>query len=130
VSLNAVLIDRGRLISKAATGQSVEGTKQYGEVESEWFRCRLFPDETTPADGARGGRRILTKGPHVVVGLRDVAADLIENGEITTGKLVELNVYELGPMSQRWQIGSDPQPLRRRKKNLGWYFVVQRVETA
>lgn len=128
MSLSAVLIHRGRLVSTSGTGKVVEGTRLRGGDEfSEWFKCRLFPEET--AEQPRGGRRVLVKGPHVVVGPKDFAKARIEPGEITPGKVIEIDAKVLG--SQRWTISGDPQVLQPRgNRVLGYYFTVRRLEVA
>lgn len=119
---------RGRLISRADTGQRVEGTKVFSEVVGEWFKCRVFPDETQETEGVRGGRRMLMKTPHVVVGVKDLTGAAIDVGAIGPDKLIELNAGPLGDAV--WQVTSSPQPLLTRTKLLGYYFGVRRVETA
>lgn len=128
MGLIGVMTHRGRLLTRAATGPRVEGTAQYATVEGPWFRCRLFPDETPEGQGARGGRRVLVKGPHVVCAPRDLDGDAINPGEITPACMVELDLGLLG--RQVWQVQSDPQPIQPKKRVMAYYFAVRRTETA
>jgi hypothetical protein len=128
VGLNTIMTHKARLLTREATGQVVEGTKTYSTTEGAWFRCRLFPDETAEQEGQRGGRRMLMKGPHVVVGVKDSAGNPILPGDITPAKLMEIDAKVLGV--QTWQVSSDPQPLLTKTRLLGYYFAVKRAETA
>ena len=106
----------------------VEGTRLADAVEGPWFKCRLFPEETPEGEGARGGRRMLSKMPHVIVGVKDLNHDPIQVGDITTGKMIEVDAGVIG--RARWQITSDPQPLVPKRKPLGYWFTVRKVEVA
>lgn len=129
MSLTSVMIHRARVLERVPTGAKVEGTQQYGTVEGPWFKCRLFPDETPESDsGARGGRRVIVKGPHVVCGIRDVTGQPIVPGDITPAVQLEIQAGELG--TQLWQVKTDAQPLQNRTRLLAFYFSVQRVEGA
>lgn len=128
MGFQTVLTHRARVLQKVKAGARVEGTAVYGTVEGSWLRCRLFPDETSETDGYRGGRRVLMKTPHVIVGVKDVNGDPIAPGDISPSVRLEIDLGQLG--KQVWQVSSDPQPLLTRTKLLGFYFGVRRVETA
>jgi hypothetical protein len=128
MSLRSVLTHQARLIEPAATGARVEGTPLFAALEGPWFRCRLFPDETPETEGARQGRRVIVKGPHIVCGVVDVDGNPIEPGDITPARQIEVDAGILG--RQLWTVKSDPQPLQNRTRLLAFYFTVQRTETA
>lgn len=128
MSLQSVLTHRARLIARERTGAQAEGTRQYGETLGPWFRCRLFPEEGSETDGVRSGRRTLAKGPHVVVGPRDLTGAAIGVDEIAPDKFMEIDGGVLGV--QRWQITSAAQAIVPKKKVLAFYFTVRRVEVA
>ena len=125
---NRVLIHRGRVVRKVATGARVEGTREYGTVYGPWFRCRVFPEESQEGEGVRGGRKQLMKTPHVIVGIKDLQGDPVAVGEITPAVQLEIDAGPLG--TSVWQVGSDPQPLLAPTKPIGFYFGVRRVEVA
>lgn len=129
MGFQTVLIHRARTLERVATGATVEGTREHATIEGPWMKVRLFPEETPETDsGARGGRRVLMKVPHVIVGIRDLEGNPVVPGDISPKLRVEVDAGALG--QQVWQVTSDPQPLLTRTKLIGFYFSVRRVETA
>lgn len=129
MSLTSVLTHRAQLLERVEQGARVEGTPLFSTVEGPWFKCRLFPDETPESEsGARSGRRVIVKGPHIVCGVRDVNGAPINPGDITPASQIRVDAGELGV--QLWTVKSDPQPLQNRTRLLAYYFTIQRTETA
>lgn len=123
MGLNSALVDRARVINKRAAGRVVDGTTIYGETEGEWFRCRLeLGRETETLDPATSERSV-HRTPSLMVALRDLAGDPVE---LNVEQRLEIESRELG--NQLWDVLSAPEPMRKKRKVIGWQATLRRVE--
>jgi hypothetical protein len=110
------------VIRKVPAGRKVEGRTVMESVDGEWFRCRLtLPSANQTPDAASGARKVVRE-PMLLWGLRDLSGDPVE---LTVENRVEVNSRELGRAV--WDVQAEPEPLRRRRRLLGYQTTLRRV---
>lgn len=121
MGLTGVLVDRARLVERVPAGRKVEGSTIYSQVSGEWFKARLTLEQATEVTGTAGGRQV-SSTPLLLLGIKDVAGDPIL---ITNEDRVEVDSKELG--RDLWDITADPEPLRKKRRLIGWQAPLRRV---
>jgi hypothetical protein len=119
VSLNSALVDRARRIVDTPTPVRVEGTTQFQPLHYPWFKCRL---QLAAAPETAGGVRT----PHpstLLIGLRDADGNL---NEVNSDERLEVDSKQLGRAI--YQLTGDGEPIRKKKKLIGWMATCTRVE--
>jgi hypothetical protein len=124
MGLNAVLVDRARVHSKAATASRVEGQTVYEPVVGDWFKARLTlqqaPEQNAPTTGAPEA----LSAPTLMCGPKDTRGNVIViNGQ----DRIEIISAQLG--DALWDVVGDPNPLRKKKRVIGWEVALRRVVT-
>lgn len=124
MSLDAVLVDRARILRQAATALKLEGRTQFAEVEpGTWFACRLtLPEPPETYDQARTYKRVVIV-PMLLFGTDDDDGNPLA---VVHTDMLEVDSDDLG--HETWQVTSDPQPLRRREGMIGFQAALRRVE--
>lgn len=124
MALARALVDRARVLRREPSPVKVEGTTQFVDTSSAWFRARLI---VASIDGESGGnqpgRTRVPRTPQLLYGLRDDAGERIE---LHADDRVEVSSNELG--SGLWNVNGEPQPLRKRVAMLGGLANLARVD--
>jgi hypothetical protein len=125
VALQGVLVDRGRLLRKAAQPVKIEGRSQFADAEpGDWFGCRLFlPASPESYDPATVRRRVVIV-PTLLYGLYDDSGNLLE---VLNTDEIEVESDDLG--NATWQVTAAPEPLRKKNGLIGWQTTLRRVAT-
>lgn len=124
MALNAALVDRARVIKKRAAGRVVDGETLYGEVEGPWFKVRIdLGTEGESIDPAAGGRKV-DRSPSMLVALRDEDGDPVV---LTIEDRVQYQSSTLPVANEVWDVISDPQPLRKKRRVIGWNVTLRKV---
>ena len=123
MGLVGVLVDNARTVERRAAGQRVEGRTIYGTATGPWFKCRLtLPSALeTDAEVVRPVQIV----PTVLYGIRD------ENGDVVilhNDVRLEVGSKELG--DSVWDVVGEPEPLRKKRRVIGWQATIRRVEVA
>lgn len=105
------------------TGTRVEGTTLFAEYHEPWFKCRLMPSAAPESDDTQAGRRRVPHPAQMMCGLKDLDGNMLA---INASDKLEINSQELG--WALWEITSDGEPIRKKKKMLGWIASITRVE--
>lgn len=124
MGLNAALVDRARVVERRAAGARVEGRTLYGETRGAWFRCRLTLPSTREVQAAATRMPQANIEPTLLVGDRDEAGDPVT---LTIAQRVEVDSPELG--EALWEVVTEPEPLRKKRRVLGYQATVRRIET-
>jgi hypothetical protein len=123
VGLQAALVDRARVVTKRQRGARVEGRTQYGNAYGPWFRCRLqlaqAPETVDPVTGVRP----VASEPLLLYGVRDADGN---PPALTNQVRVQVDSHELG--TGLWDVTADPEPLRKKRRVLGFQAQLRRVE--
>lgn len=116
MALGSALVDRARLVVSAPTGRRVEGASEFSLETGEWFKARF----TLPyADMSRSGGREKDVAPTLMCGVRDVTGVAIEG--LSSEAFVEvLSPQTLGPDPVRYTVDGDPQPIRKKRRVIGY----------
>lgn len=123
MSLNAVLVDRARVVSKASTGKRVEGTTRVATVHGAWFRARLFLEGAPESPPTARLRQRTTASPQLMFALRDERG---ENVKVTADVQLEVESAELG--HEVWRVTGDPQPIRKKRSLIGYLGTVRHLD--
>ena len=124
MSLNRALVDKARVLGKAASSQRVEGTTLYVETRSAWFRARLELGQGAGGRAAATQAKQSTRSPEVMVSVKDLLGQpvLINNQD-----RLEIDSRELGRTV--YDVVGDPEPIRKKRRVIGWTVMVSRVDT-
>lgn len=122
MSIRHVCVDRGRLLVKEPSARRVEGSTTFVPVPGPWFRCRLFyegaPDQTDP----QGGHFKEVSEPQVLVPVTALDGSRLD---FHADHRLQVNSRELGHAV--WRLAGEPEPLRKRRRIIGWLLTVERV---
>lgn len=123
MGFHSALVDQARLLSKEPLGATVGGTIRFTDVRGEWFRCRLtLPGAPENLEGATYRRTVI----RVPTLLYDIVDAVDEAVVLFVETRLEVNSKELG--DQVWDVVSNPEPLRRKRRVMGWQTTLRRVE--
>jgi hypothetical protein len=123
VSLNAALVDRARRLVDTPTPVKVEGTTQFQTLTYAWFRCRLTYNPAPESPDQQGGRVRVPRTANLLIGLRDTDGNLVQ---VNADDRLEVNSKQLGRAI--FELTSDGQPIRKKRKLIGWQATATRVE--
>lgn len=123
MGLNAVLVDRARVVTKASTGKRVEGTTRVATVHGAWFRARLFLEGAPEAAPSARRRQHTTASPQLMFAIRDSNGDPVL---VTADLQLEIESAQLG--HKVWQVTGDPQPIRKKRTVIGFLGDVRRLD--
>lgn len=124
MALNAVLVDQARVIRQEGSALKVRGATVFTPSRSQWFKCRLtLPAAQESVDP--GYRRRVVLVPTLLYGMRDKDGLPID---LSIEDRLEVSSRELG--QTLWDVVSAPEPLRKKRRLLGWQATLRRVEDA
>lgn len=123
MGLTAVLVDRARLVEKAATAAKVNGRTTFTTVTLPWFRARLQMPTAPKSAGPGGAATRDEVRPLLIFGIKDSEGNAIV---LTTEKLVEVDSKQLGRAFFRPD--ADPEPYRKKRRVIGFEVPLRRVE--
>lgn len=123
MGFRTALVDRARTITQEPTGQVIGGTRRFTYVRGEWFRCRLTLPGAPENLEAVTFRRTAVVVPTLLYGMTDEVRDPVHLG---LEMRLEVKSDALG--DEVWDVVSDPEPLRRKRRVLGWQVTLRRVE--
>jgi hypothetical protein len=122
VALRGALVDQGRSVSRVPVSPRVEGQTQIGLVYGEWFRARLFLEQAPEAPDAGGHLRAVSS-PQFLMDIVDLQGNPVS---VNADEHVEINSPELGRAT--WQVIDDPQPIRKKRRVIGYYGALRQVQ--
>lgn len=119
-------MDRARVISREPSSVKVEGRTQYAAVTREWFRCRvqLPPLPVRSGPGTSGAKRT-EKKPSLMFDIKDLRGDPVT---VTFQDRLEVKSVEQGMDTVVFELDSDPQPIRKKRKVIGYEATMKRVD--
>lgn len=123
MSFQSALVDQARRVVNTPTGQRVEGTTQFETYHYPWFKCRMMPSPAPEGGDPQGGRVRVPHPAQIMCGMRDQDGSTLT---ISAADQLEINSRELGRAI--WQVTSDGEPIRKKRKMLGWMATLTRVE--
>lgn len=123
MALGAALVDRARLIEKVASDVKVNGRTTFTEVRTAWFRARLTLPRSPETVGPSGAYKRVEMRPTLLYGPRDSEHNPVV---VTTEKVIEVDSPELGRLF--YMIDADPEPLRKKRRVIGYEAPLKRVE--
>lgn len=122
MAYTAALVDRARLRRTQKSRDKVEGATRSSPVSGPWFKVRLQMVNTPETNVDPGSRPRIVQRPSLLVARRDEQG---EDVEIRAGDKIEVDSRQLG--RETYEVASDPEPLRRKRRVMGWQVDVKRV---
>lgn len=122
MALGRALVDQARPLTKAQSAVKIRGESRFETLRGQWFRCRLTlpgPQESAP----QYSRRRVVLVPSLLYGVKDADGELLRLG---IEMRLEVNSRELGRTI--WDVVSEPEPLRKRRRVIGWQASLRRVK--
>jgi hypothetical protein len=123
VGINTALVDRARRVANVPTGQRVEGTTIFETYHYPWFRCRLTLNPSQETSDQHGGRMRVRQAATMMCGVKDKDGGVLT---IASDDRLEVDSKELG--RGLYEITSDGEPIRKKKKVIGWQATLTRVD--
>lgn len=121
MGLRVALVDRAYPQRKVADAVKVNGRTIHAAGEGPAVRCRLVPNAA--GERAEDGRKIVEARPTVTLDMRDVDRDRYEPRKTDKLRIVS---RELGQGT--WEIDGKPEPIRKKRRVIGWTATVVRLE--
>jgi hypothetical protein len=103
--------------------QKVEGTTQFTNLRYPWFKCRITYGPAPESDDPQAARRRVPRPATLLCGLKDLDGGLLT---LSATDRLEMNSKQLGQAI--FDLISDPEPIRKKKKLIGWQANLTRVE--
>jgi hypothetical protein len=133
MGLLAVLVDEARRVyEEEPEGEPwAEGEPPSEEKTGPWFRARLFPGQPRVSSPEARGRMLLIEGDaQLLLGVKDrEGAKLYDDtGEFVAfdaDDILEVKSKQLG--TARWQVIAMPEPLRKKRRVIGYQCQLRRV---
>lgn len=122
MALTSALKDRARTIRREAAGVRVQGMTPRAPTSSQWFKARLELPANSEQTDAQGGRRKQVKRPTLMLGVKDLDRNPVV---IKAEEQIEVDSEELGRAI--WRVSGDPQPIRKKKRLIGWQATLERA---
>lgn len=123
MSLNAALVDRARRLVDTPTPAKIEGTTQFQTLHLPWFKVRLTLSPAPESDDAQAARRRVPRPATLLVGMKDTDGNL---NEINADDKLEVDSKQLGRAI--YQVTGAGEPIRKKRKQIGWMATLTRVE--
>ena len=121
MGLRSVLVDRAYRIRKGATSKRVEGSTVFNSQESEAIRVRLSVQQA--GERADNGRVLTEPQPTLLVYKKDL---LGEELDWRATDRIRVESVELG--THEFEVSGDPQPIRKKRRIIGWTLNLRRTE--
>lgn len=123
MALTGALVDQARRVVNTPTPNRVEGTTRFETLHEPWFKCRFTYNAAPDADDAQGGRRRTPRTGTIMCGRKDKDGNALE---LNSSDRLEVNSKQLGRAV--FELTSDGEPIRKKRRLLGWTANVTRVE--
>lgn len=101
----------------------VEGTTQFETLHDAWFKCRFTYSPAPDSDDTQGARRRVPRNGQFMCAMTDQDGNTLT---ITAADRLELDSKELGQAI--FEVTGDPEPIRKKRRMLGWMGTVVRVD--
>jgi hypothetical protein len=122
VSITGVCVDRGRLLVQEPSVVRVEGHTTFVPVAEQWFKCRLFYEGANGQQDAQRAHWSSVPRPQVMTVLKDLDGVLLSFHD---DYRVQIRSLQLGDAV--WRLGGEPEPIRKKRKLIGYLLTVERV---
>lgn len=101
----------------------MEGTTRFETVRHAWFRCRITENPAPDANDAQGGQRRVARTAQLLCGIKDV-----DGGALVVKASDRLEVYSKQLGRHVYEVTSDGEPLRKKRRVIGWSATLVRVQ--
>lgn len=124
VALTTALVDRARTVRQDPLLEKVGGKTRHVPVRGDWFKVRLqLPGGGEVGDGTPWSGRRVVREPSVLMGVKDLKGNPVA---LTVEDRLEIRSKQLG--DAEWEVVTAPEPLRKKRRVIGYELTVRRVE--
>lgn len=123
MGIRIAMVDRIVQIRKETTGQRVEGTTRYTEVESPLIKCRF--DIVAAGETLEDGRVVTEPTPTAMVYKKDLEGNAVLWKSSDRCRIIS---KQLGTFNM--EVNGAPSAIRKKKTLLGWQLVLHRTDEA
>lgn len=121
MAYRGALVDRAVIRRKRGQGRKVDGRTVFLPEDSPEFRARLQLSQAN--EDTRDERTAAVVRPILMTDRKDSAGDLLE---FKMSDRIVVTSRELG--TNVWEVTGEPEPLRKKRKVIGWVVPISRVE--
>lgn len=125
MALTSALVDWAAVVTKLPSGERVEGRTVRSDVESPQFKCRIDVNSMTDQPDPATGVPVVTRTTNLLYGTHDITGQPVL---LDAGKRVRVVSTSLS-MDELWDVAGDPQPIRKRRRVIGYQVELRHVET-
>lgn len=122
MALRGALVDRAYKVDQRGTGRKVDGRTIFKPAEGTRFRARLSLSAGAPERSAQGETYVEPR-PMLLTGIRDDDGNPLSFSNADRIRVVS---KELG--EDTWDVDSEPEPLRKKRRLIGWQLQLMRVK--
>lgn len=121
MALTSAMVDRAFLQRRAADALKVNGRTVHSNTESPEIRARLT--KAPAGERAEDGRKVAEDRPTLLLARRDAEREAVVPRKTDRLRIVS---RELG--EGVWEVDGIPQPLRKKRRVIGWTMSVVQLE--
>jgi len=121
MGLRSALVDTAYRIRKGPTSRRVEGTTEFRTVESEPIRVRLNIQQA--GERTDDGRVLTEPQPSLLVYRKDIMGEELD---WRATDRIRVESEQLG--THEYEVSGDPQPIRKKRRVIGWTLTLRRTE--
>lgn len=122
MSIAAVCVDRGRVITKEPSAVRLEGRTSFTPVAAQWFKCRLFLEQSNDVTDPQQAHFSSVNQPQVLCVTKD-----LDGVPLTFRGDQQLDISSAQFERAVWRMMGEPEPLRKKRRIIGWLLFVERV---
>jgi hypothetical protein len=121
MGFRGALVDTAYRIRQSPTRKRVEGSTVFQPNESEPIKARLTIN--TAGERTEDGRVLTEPQPTLVVYRKDLLGETLD---WKASDRIRVESVELG--THDFEIQGEPQPMRKKRRVIGWTFTLRRTE--
>ena len=121
MAYRGALVDRASIRRKHASATKVDGRTIFSSQDGPEFRVRLQLPQAN--EDNRDERTAATIRPTLMTDRKDASGELLE---FRTSDRILVTSRQLG--TDLWEVTGEPEPLRKKRKVIGWVVPINRVE--
>lgn len=121
MGFRGALVDTAYRVRKGPSSKRIEGSTIFTSEESEPIKARL--SVTQAGERAEDGRVLTEPQPTLIVYKRDL---LGEELDWRATDRIRVESVELG--THEFEVQGDPQPMRKKRRVIGWQLNLRRTE--
>ena len=121
MAYRGALVDRAQIRRKQGQGRKVDGRTIFASQDGPVFRARLQLPQAN--EDTRDERTAAVIRPTLMTDRKDASGALLD---FRVSDRILVTSVQLG--TNVWEVTGEPEPLRKKRKVIGWVVPINRVE--